>query len=126
MDLELATNALLADTRDVRMLVTMLARTLVSTLGERVEVEREGGLFRKSDEVRSLRLTIGAKEYSAQVVKGAVDTAIGHNSAGIRIRSERVGMRDWLNRLLQDLREEAVTNQDSKMAIESIVMGGLS
>jgi hypothetical protein len=126
LDLELATTALLADNHDVRVLLKLLARQLAGTLGERVEVVRDGSRFRKSEEVRSLRVAVGSDEYAADVAKGMVTTSIGHNSGGIRIRTERVGTEEWLSRLLAGLRQEAESNQASRMAIETIVMGGRS
>ena len=122
-DLELATTAILADTHDVRFLLKMLADQLSSTLGPRVEVQREGGLFKKSDEIRTLRVTVGSDEFAADVHKGAVTTSIGHQSGGIRIRTEKVSTEQWLNRLLTSLQGEAAGNQESRMAIERIVFG---
>lgn len=124
LDLELATTALLADSHDVRTLLKLLARQLAGTLGERVEVRREGGLLRRSDEVKSLKVRIGDDDFTAEVDRGQVTTAIAHNSGGICIRTERVGTNQWLARLLQELQKEADSNQQSRMAIERLVMGG--
>lgn len=124
LDLELATTALLADTRDLRNLLKLLARQLAGALGDRVEVQREGGLLRRSDEVRSLRVRIGDDQFVAEAAKQQVATTIGHDSGGIRIRTERVTPDQWLSRLLQELQKEAEVNQAARMAIESLVMGG--
>jgi hypothetical protein len=126
LDLELATTALLADNHDVRNLLKLLARQLAGTLGARVDVQRQGGLLRKSEEVRRLRVRIGDEEFLADVDKQQVTTTIGHDSGGIRIRTERVSTQEWLTRLLGQLQKEAVSNQASRMAIENIVMGGAS
>ena len=124
LDLELATTALLADSHDVRSLLKLLARQLAGTLGERVEVRREGGLLRRSDEVKLLRVRIGDEDFTAQVDRGQVTTSIGHYSGGICIRTEKVGTDQWLARLLQHLQMEAASNQESRLAIERLVMGG--
>lgn len=124
LDLELATSAVLADNSDTRLLLRMLTNQLSSSLGDRVRVEREGTFFKKSDTVRSLRVTLGAKEYAAEYKAGVVEASIGHNSGGIRIRTDRVGMEEWVRRLLGDLQEEATTNMSSKAALENIVLGG--
>ena len=123
LDLELATTAILADNHDVRLLLKMLAGQLASTLGPRVEIEREGGVFKKSDEVKALKVTIGSDEFAAEVRKGVVGTTIGHQSGGIRIRTETVTTEKWLSRLLAALQLEAEGNQESRMAIERIVFG---
>lgn len=124
LDLQLATTALLADSHDVRALLKLLARQLAGALGERVDVQREGGLLRRSDEVRTLKVRIGTDQFVAEVAKGQVATSIGHDSGGIRIRTEKLPADQWLSRLLQELQKEAQTNQASRMAIESLVMGG--
>lgn len=123
LDLELATNALLADNHDLRYLLKLLARQLAGSLGDRVTVEREGR-FRKSDEVKSLVVRMGGDEYEAQVTKHDVSTGIRHFSGGICIRTEKVPTGEWLTRLLQDLQKEAAGNESARRAIESIVMGG--
>jgi hypothetical protein len=124
LDLELATNALLADNHDLRYLLKLLARQLAGSLGERVTVEREGGVFRKSDEVKSLVVRMGGDEYQADTAKHQVSTAIRHYSGGICIRTEKVPTSEWLTRLLQELQKEAASNEAARRAIESIVMGG--
>lgn len=124
MDLEFATTAILADNHDVKALLEMLARQLSSTLGEKVTVEREGGLLRKTKEIKSLRVFLGSKTFIAEISKGNLVTSVGHESGGIRIRTEKTDMSTWLGRLLGELQEAANTNQASRMALEAIVNGG--
>lgn len=124
MDVELATAALLGDTHDVRFLLKLMARQLAGALGSRVHVERAGGLFRKSEDVKVIRVGIGSDDYSAEVRGGSVEATVGHNSGGIRIRTETVGLEEWLQRLLGALKAEAAHNQAARMALESLVMGG--
>ncbi len=124
LDLQLATTAILADTHDVKALLEMLARQLSSTLGQKVTVEREGGLLRRAKEIKSLQVFLGSKTFSAEISKGNLVTSVGYDSAGIRIRTERTDMSTWLARLLGELQEAANTNQASRMALEAIVNGG--
>ncbi len=124
LDLEFATTAILADNHDVKALLEMLARQLSSTLGEKVTVEREGGLLRKTKEIKSLRVFLGSKTFIAEISKGNLVTSVGHESGGIRIRTEKTDMSTWLGRLLGELQEAANTNQASRMALEAIVNGG--
>ena len=59
------------------------------------------------------------------MVDGAVlRCTIGHSSGGIRIRSEKVDMDTWLNRLLTVLKAEAANSQAVRQALENIVIGG--
>jgi hypothetical protein len=123
-DLELATAALLGDDQDVHTLLRVLARQLSDALGDRVRVERAGGLLHKSDQVRSIQVAINDNEFRADTQGGGVTCSVGHASGGIRIRSERVEMDDWLRRLLSALQTEAAHSQVARQALENIVIGG--
>ena len=124
MDLELATTALLAREDDLPMLLKMLARQLQGSLPDQVTVEREGGLIRRSDAVRALEVAMGPDTYRAEVTRGQVNATIGHTSGGIRIRTEKVAMDDWLRRLLDSLRAEADRSQQVRHALEQLLYGG--
>jgi hypothetical protein len=123
-DLELATASLLGDDQDVHTLLKVLARQLSEALGSRVRVQRAGGLLHKSDQVVSIEATIGDTDFHADLEGGRVTCTIGHASGGIRIRSERVEMDDWLRRLLSALQAEAAHSQTARQALENIVIGG--
>jgi hypothetical protein len=123
-DLELAAAQLRADGTDVRILVKVLVDQLSDALGPRLSVERAGGRFRKSDEIRSLRITMEDDQFDAEVDGSILRCTIGHSSGGIRIRSEKVHMDAWLDRLLAVLKAEADHSQAVRTALENIVIGG--
>jgi hypothetical protein len=123
-DLELAAAQLRADSTDVRILVKVLVDQLSDALGPRLEVQRVGGRFRKSEEIRSLRITMEDDQFDAEVDGPVLRCTIGHSSGGIRIRSEKVEMDAWLHRLLTCLRTEADHSQALRLALENIVIGG--
>jgi hypothetical protein len=124
MDLELAAASLRADGSDVRILVKVLADQLADALGSCLEVKRSGGRFKKSDDIRSIRITIGDDQFDGEVDGNTLRCTIGHSSGGIRIRSEKVGVDDWLSRLLAALKSEAAHSQAVRQALESMVIGG--
>ena len=123
-DLELAAASLRADGSDVGILVKVLADQLGDALGSRLVVQRAGGRLRKSDKVRSIRITMGGDQFDAEVDGAALQCTIGHSSGGIRIRSENVGVDEWLARLLAALQAEAANSQAVRLALESMVIGG--
>ncbi len=123
-DLELAAASLRADGSDVRILVKALVDQLADALGARLEVQRSGGRFRRSDQIRNLRITLGDDEFDAEVDDTVVRCAVGHSSGGIRIRSEKVDLDAWLARLLSALQAEAAHSQVVRQALENIVIGG--
>lgn len=81
-------------------------------------------MFRKSDEIRRLRIVLGDDELEAEVADGNLRCTVGRNSGGIRIRSTQVSMQEWLRRLLGALRDEAATSESTRNALEAIVIGG--
>lgn len=125
-DLEFATASLLGDNKDVHVLLKVLVGQLSDAFGDRLQVERKGGRFRHSDEIRSVQVTLGNEDFRAEVEGASVACTVGHASGGIRIRSERVEMDEWLRRLLGGLQAEAAHSQVARQALEKIVIGGPS
>jgi hypothetical protein len=123
-DLEMAAASLRADGSDVGILVKVLADQLGDALGSRMEVQRAGGRFRKSDKVRSIRITMDGDQFDAEVDGPTLRCTIGHSSGGIRIRSQKVDVDEWLARLLTVLKAEAANSQAVRHALESMVIGG--
>jgi len=107
-------------------MLKLLVSQLSDALGDRIAVERSGGRFRKSDEIRSVRVTLGNDTLDAVVEGPTVRCTIGHSSGGIRIRNEQVDMNAWLTRLLSTLQSEAATSEQTRVALENIVIGGSS
>ncbi len=123
-DLELAAAQLRADSADVRILVKVLVDQLSDALGPRLQVERSGGRFRKSEKIKAITITMEDDQFDAVVDGSALRCTIGHSSGGIRIRSEKVDMDAWLNRLIAVLKSEADHSQAVRQALENIVIGG--
>jgi hypothetical protein len=123
-DLELATTTILGDNRDVQTLLKVLASQLSDPLRDRLQVERQGGLFHKSNAIKSVRAAIGDEDFAAEMTGGAVTCTVGHSSGGIRIRREQVEMDQWLRRLLGALQTEAAHSQAARLALENMVIGG--
>ena len=124
-DLSMAVSQLASNSTDLRIMLKLLISQLADVLGDRIVVERSGR-FRKSDEIKSVRITLGDDTLEALVEGASVRCSIGHSSGGIRIRSEQVGMDVWLTRLLATLQSEAAHSEQTRLALENIVIGGQS
>jgi hypothetical protein len=122
-DLDMAVSQLASNGTDLRIMLKLLVGQLADVLGDRIAVERAGGRFRKSDEIKSVQITLGNDTLRADVDGATVRCSIGHASGGIRIRSEQVGMDAWLTRLLTILRDEASHSEQTRLALENIVIG---
>ena len=106
------------------MMLRLLASSLEDALGGRLVVERSGGRFRRSEEVRSMQVTMGNDVLSAEVSGSSVRCSVSHSSGGIRIRSEELPMDAWLGRLLQGLKTEAAHSDQARQALENLMIGG--
>jgi hypothetical protein len=124
-DLSMAVAQLASNDTDVRIMLKLLAAQLADVLGDRMVVERAGRL-RKSDEVKSVRVTLGDDTLQAVVEGATVRCTIGHSSGGIRIRSQQVGMDAWLTHLLSALQSEAANSERTRLALGNLVIGGPS
>ena len=124
-DLSMAVSQLASNSTDLRIMLKLLVSQLAGVLGDRIVVER-AGRFRKSDEIKSVRITLGDDALEALVDGASVRCSIGHSSGGIRIRSEQVGMDVWLTQLLATLQSEAAHSEQTRLALENIVIGGQS
>ncbi len=123
LDIDLLASSLQADGGDVRLLLKALVTRLAGALGDRLKVERAGGRLRRSDEIRRVSVTLGDDTLDASVHGTDLECTVSRTSGGIRIRSTRVTMDEWLHRLLGALRAEAASSTATRQALESIVIG---
>ena len=122
-DLSMAVSSLKSNGTDSRIMLKLLVAQLSEVLGDRIRVERAGGRLRKSEEIKSVQVVLGDDTLRADVDGATVRCSIGHASGGIRIRSEQVGMDAWLTRLLTILHNEASHSEQTRLALENIVIG---
>jgi intracellular sulfur oxidation DsrE/DsrF family protein len=125
-DMQLAAAALLADNKDVKMMLRVLGKTLQDAFGDRVEVVYHSGglLHHQSEEIKSITVELGPDEYQAQLDGRSVRCVVGRTSGGIRIRNEELPTEQWLGRLLDALQKEAVNNQSARAALQNVIIGG--
>jgi hypothetical protein len=125
-DLDMAVATLQSNSTDVRIMLKLLVSQLAEVLGDRIQIERAGSRLRKSDQIKSVQIVLGDDTLRAEVEGAGVRCSIGHASGGIRIRSEQVGMDAWLARLLSTLNNEASHSEQTRLALEHIVIGDSS
>lgn len=126
MDIELAAAALLADNKDVGMMLGVLANSLKESLGSQMEIiaSSRGLLRRQTDQIKRMRIRLDQDDYEADFGDGRLTCTVGHTSGNIRIRTEQLPIEQWLSRLLAALQKEAATNQAARAALERVVIGG--
>jgi hypothetical protein len=122
-DLDLLASSLQADGGDVRLLLKALVTRLSGALGDRLTVQRAGGRLRRSGEIQKVSVQLGDDTLDATVEGGLLACTVARSSGGIRIRSAKVTVDEWLRTLLAALRAEAETSSAARTALESIMLG---
>jgi hypothetical protein len=123
-DLDLLASSLHADEGDVRILLNALVQRLAGALGSRLRVERgRGRPFSGSKPIERIIVTLGDDQLDAAIEGDGLRCSVARSSGGIRIRSARVPTEEWLRRLLGALRDEATVSEQTRLALESIVIG---
>jgi hypothetical protein len=125
-DMQVAAAALLADNKDVKVMLRVLGKALHDSVGDRVEiVHASGGLVhRQSEEIKSITVHLDQDDFQAQLDGRSVHCSVGRSSGGIRIRNETLPVEQWLGRLLSALQREAVNNQNARTALQNVIVGG--
>ena len=124
-DLDLAVSSLAADGNDNQLMMRLLCERLSGVLGDRMRVDRGGGLLRKNNTIRRVEVRIGDNDLVADLAGAAPAFSIGHISGGICIRTDRTDAAGWIRALLEALRKEAEKSSTARQALESIVIGEL-
>jgi hypothetical protein len=126
MDMQMAAAALLADNKDVKIMLRVLGKTLQDAFGGRVEITHASGglLHRQSDEVKAITVHLEEDDYQAQIDGFTVHCTVGRSSGGIKIRNESLAIEKWLEHLLVALQKEAVNNQSARAALQNVIIGG--
>ena len=126
LDLDLlASSPLATDDSDVRNTSCEPSSSGSPEHSARLSVIRaRGRLFSKSDKVERMTITLGDNQLDGRGRGSGVALYHRPQLGGIRIRSARVSTQDWLRGVLGALAEEAATSQQTRLALESIVIGG--
>ncbi|HLX77374.1 MAG TPA: hypothetical protein VKR27_00690 [Acidimicrobiales bacterium] len=122
-DLDLAVSSLAADSNDNQLMMRLFCERLSGVLGDRLRIERGGGLLRKSNTIRRVEVRIGDEDLVADLGGAAPVFSIGHISGGICIRTDRTDAPGWIRALLESLRKEAEKSSTARQALESIIIG---
>ncbi len=78
-DLDLAAASLRAGSSDVPMMLKLLVSRLGDVLGNRLVVERAGGRFHKSNEIKSVQVSMGDDDLRADIEGPTVRCTVGHS-----------------------------------------------
>ncbi|HWD10050.1 MAG TPA: hypothetical protein VHA57_13260 [Actinomycetota bacterium] len=122
-EFELVAASLRADAGDMATFVAVLAGKLEAALPGRVQVERHGKKLFSHDKVVT-RITIDLGEVRYSLVPGAggdLDCGRAKSVRGIVLKTDRLGLPDWIQSLAKDLAAQARTSEQARLALERLL-----
>lgn len=127
-DLEVLAASLRRDSGDLSMYAGFLINTLSASLPpEMVLVERKAGLFgrvRDDAPVLAVGVLFGDRRFTLrrQAVGQPVTAQIRHESGGVVLRTETVGMDSWSRELAAELASYAQANAAAAQALQRLTL----
>ncbi len=120
---DLVAASLRADTTDLAAFVEALAVKLEGALPGDVAVERSGGglLGRGERRVRRIAVTMESGRYDLERAGSQVQTSRRNEVRGIVIKSEPLGLDEWIDALSRELTERARRSEHSRIALQRLL-----
>jgi hypothetical protein len=119
-EFDLLAASLRADARDTGAFVEALAAKLEASFPDAVEVDRKGGLF-GAKKVRKLAIRMGDRHYELEAGERLPRTRRRTVVRGIALKSEDLGLEEWIDALARDLVEEAGRGERGRIALERLL-----
>jgi hypothetical protein len=122
---DLVAASLRADTTDLVAFVEALAVKLEGALPGDVTVTRKGGGLLSRGTKRVQRISVGMDEgrYDLEWAGQQIQTSRCNEVRGIVIKSERLGLDEWIDALSRELTERAQQSERSRVAIQRLLEG---
>lgn len=109
---------------DLKAFVPVLADKLEAALPARVRVERRRtGLLSGARVVARIECALGDSRYALAQSAGAWEATRSTVVRGIALKSETLGIEQWLGRLLADLEAEARSSDEGSRALARLLGG---
>ena len=120
---DLVAASLRADTTDLVAFVEALAVKLEGALPGDVAVERSGGglLGRGQRQVRRIAVTMEGGRYDLERDGSQIQTSRCNEVRGIVIKSERLGLDEWIDALSHELADRARQSEQSRAALQRLL-----
>ncbi len=116
--------AIRADASDTDSFFRVLVSKLADALGDRVQIKREGGLFKRDRPVVGITidLSTGAGVVLAAMRKGGgIECTISRPVRGIVVSSKPVTLPEWLDALARALAAEAQQSEQTWAALHGLL-----
>lgn len=120
-DFDLVAASLRADADDLRMFVEALGTKLEQAFPGRCRVRRAGLLGKGS--VRRISVELGESRYELTHDDGAVSARRSSVVRGISLKSDELGLDEWIDSLAAQLVSEARRSERGRLALEKLLKG---
>jgi hypothetical protein len=119
---DLVAASLRADTTDLSAFVEALAVKLEGALPDSVKVDRKGGgLLSREKRVRRISIGMDEARYDLERVGESIQTSRCNEVRGIVIKSERLGLDEWIDALSRELTQRAQQSERSMLALQRLL-----
>ena len=123
-DIELVAASLRADASDLRIQVEVLARKLEQSFPGLCRVRRAGILGKGP--VRTIAVEFGDNRYELEQGNGSVTARRSSVVRGITLKSEELGLDQWIDSLATEVTAEAARSERGRLALENLLTGNTS
>jgi hypothetical protein len=124
LDMDQLSASIRADASDTDSFFRVLAAKLADALGERVQIKKEGGLFKKDKATVGITidLSTGAGVVLEAVRKGSgIECTVSRPVRGIVISSKPCSLPEWIDSLARALADEAKQSQQTWAALHGLL-----
>ena len=120
-DLDSVAASLHMDAADIAVFFQVFSGKLLDTVPGAVQVQREGGLFKKDHPIRKITVRTGEDVFEAELSRGSVACRHAHAVRGIVLRSEDLGFEAWRRALVVVLGTQAQVSSEALAGLRSEV-----
>jgi hypothetical protein len=120
-NLDLVSASLRADAADVRVFVESLATKLEQSFPGRCRVRRAGLLGKGG--VRQVSVDLGDGRYELTHDDGTISTRRASVVRGITLKSDELGVDEWIDSLAAEVVAEADRSERGRLALEKLLSG---
>jgi hypothetical protein len=121
MDLDLVAASLRADDSDLRVFVEALATKLEQSFPGRCQVRRRGLLGKAR--VSHITVDLGSGRYELVHEGGSISTRRSSVVRGISLKTDEVGLDEWIHSLAAEVVAEADRSERGRVALERLLRG---
>jgi hypothetical protein len=119
---DLVAASLRADTTDLNAFVEALAVKLEGALPDSVRVDRKGGgLLSREKRVRRISIGMDEARYDLERNGESIEASRCNEVRGIVIKSERLGLDEWIDALSRELTNRAQQSERSMLALQRLL-----